>query len=194
MRALIRRFDGYLRRAHGVFEFSDDPNCLWRLRFAQLPHAVALPDGDIPAGALMLELHLWNEHVPPMLSAGPDPAWAIHSTRMLIDSTRAVARLVRCDPRFAGVRAIGAVTMLFSAGDRSGGEKLMRRLGFALFPYQSPLGRFGEFWENLYTWWLMWAYNASSLRRRHLLRLRRTEMWMSANEFVRRYDCESARQ
>ena len=54
-------------------------------------------------------------------------------------------------------------------------------------PYRSPLGRFGEFWENFYAWWLMWAFNAASLRHRRLLHMRRAELWMSAVEFMSRY-------
>lgn len=63
----------------------------------------------------------------------------------------------------------------------------MRRLGFMVLPYHSPLGRFGEFWENFYTWMIIWAFNAASLRHRHLHRLRRSEVWMSVDEFLRRY-------
>jgi len=54
-----------------------------------------------------------------------------------------------------------------------------------VFPYRSPLGRFGEFWENLYARWLMWAFNAASLRHRRLLRLRRDEVWASADAFLK---------
>ena len=78
--------------------------------------------------------------------------------------------------------------VLFAAGDGSSGERLFTRLGFTVFPYQSPLGRFGEFWENFYTWALMWAYNAVSLRQRQLLALDRTESWITSGEFLRRYD------
>jgi hypothetical protein len=56
-----------------------------------------------------------------------------------------------------------------------------------VFPYRGPLARFGEFWENLYTWGLMWTFNAASLRHRSLLRLRRAEVWMSAAELLARY-------
>ena len=84
--------------------------------------------------------------------------------------------------------------MLFAAGDGSGAEKLFTRLGFSEFPYQSRLGRFGEFWENFYTWALMWAFNEVSLRQRHLVALRRTEIWMSVGEFLRKYGSSEVTQ
>jgi len=85
---------------------------------------------------------------------------------------------------------VGGATVLFAAGDASSGERLFQRLGFSTFPYRNPLGRFGEFWENLYTWALMWTFNAGSLKKRHLLQLQRTEVWMSTGEFLVRYGAQ----
>jgi hypothetical protein len=112
---------------------------------------------------------------------------ALRASRMVVRSFRVLAREMHRDPRMADVQALGGATALFGLGDDSGGERLFTRLGFTLFPYQTPLGRFGEFWENLYSWALIWAYNAVSLRQRRFIRLRRTECWMSTAEFLRRY-------
>jgi hypothetical protein len=73
---------------------------------------------------------------------------------------------------------------LFFPGDRSGGEKVFTRLGFTAAPYQSRWGRFGEFWQNVYSWMIMRALNAPT---RPPWQLRRTEFWVSANEFIRRH-------
>lgn len=187
MKSLIRCFDRFLRWVLGVFEFCDESDCLLRVRRASAAHTVILPERHIPAGAPILELHLWNEHIPPLPPTGSDLAWAVRSQRMLIASLRTLARQMRHDSRLDGVKAVGGVTVLFFAGDGSGGAKIFERLGFAVCPYHNPLGRFGEFWENLYTWAIMWAFNAVSLRRRRLLRLRRSEIWMATDEFLRRY-------
>jgi hypothetical protein len=64
---------------------------------------------------------------------------------------------------------------------------LATRLGFVVRPYRNRLGRFGEFWENLYTWFIMWTFNAASLHGRRLLGLRRMEMWIAAEDFVQRF-------
>jgi hypothetical protein len=59
--------------------------------------------------------------------------------------------------------------------------------GFVVRPYRNRFGRFGEFWENLYTWFIMWTFNAASLHGRRVLGLRRMEMWMTAEDFVQRF-------
>lgn len=188
MRALIRRFDGLVRRASGVFEFCDETNCLLRLQVTHAPHDLRLSDGsEVQAGDPVLMLHLWNEHIPPMGPTGPDLAWAAKAYRMLLHSLHAAAWWLANEPRLADVRAIAGVTVLIAPGGERGGLRLMRWLGFDVFPYQGRLTRFGEFWENLYTWWLMWAFNAASLRHRQLLRLRRVEVWTSADAFLKRY-------
>lgn len=187
MRALIRAFDGVLRRAFGVFEFCDEPTCLFRLQVSRVPRIIHLPDGDIPAGAQVVLLHLWNEHMLTITSIGPDVGWAMETYRMMISSLRAVACQIQHDPRLAGVQAVGGMTVLVPSPDDPGGGGLIRHLGFTVFPYSGSLGRFGEFWENFYTWWIMWAYNVESVRRRQLLRLRRSELWMSVEAFLRRY-------
>lgn len=190
MRMLIRGFDRFLRLAEGVFEFCNDVNCLFRLRLTHSVHVLPLPGGKVPAGVPVLELHFWNEHIPRIPPDGPDFTWARQLSRMVIVSLQAVARYMQQDARLAGVRAVGGITVLLPIGSPAGGEKLMRRLGFIILPYHHPLGRFGGFWENLYTWALMWTFNAVSLRQRQLLRLHRTEVWMSAEEFQRRYGGE----
>jgi hypothetical protein len=187
MRALVRHFDALLRWVYGVFEFCDDEDAILRLQVTRAPHALPLGGHAADAGEPVLALHLWNEHLPALPTAGPDLAWAARARRLLIWSLRAVARQMRHDPRLAGVRAVGGVTVLLSPAERPGGARLMQRLGFAVVPYYNPLGRFGEFWEDFYSWWIMWAFNAVSLRHRRLVHLRRVEVWMSAEEFLNRY-------
>jgi YkoP-like protein len=194
MRVIIRSFDAWLRRTSGVFEFSADPKCLFRLRRTRAPHDLQLPDVEVPASAPVLELHLWNEHMLPIPSEGPDVIWAMQLRKMVIESLHAVGQQFRRDPRLSSVQAVGGVTVLLFTGPHTGAERLFSRLGFRVFPYHNPLGRFGEFWENLYTWGLMWTFNAASLRRRQLLRLRRTEVWLSAREFLRRYGMDAVRE
>jgi hypothetical protein len=192
MKPIVRAFDRSLCRLQGVFLFWDSPDCLFRAQITQAPREITLPSAVIPAGEKVLALHFWNEHMPQIPPQGPTLAMALRGSRMVVNSFRVLAREMHRDPRMAGVQALGGATVLFAAGDDSSGEKLFKRLGFTIFPYQSPLGRFGEFWENFYTWALMWAYNAVSLRQRHLLALRRTESWITAEEFLRRYGPDQA--
>jgi hypothetical protein len=185
MRILIRGLDRLIRWTNGVFEFCDEEPCLLRLQWARAPHDLHLSDGtQARAGDPVLKLHLWNERVPPLGPAGSDLAWAANVRRRLVYSLQAAARWLAGQPGRADVRAIGGATVLVSSGDERGGLRLMGRLGFDVFPYRGPLGRFGEYWENLYTWGLMWTFNQASLRHRSLLRLRRTEVWMSVDKLL----------
>jgi hypothetical protein len=188
MRAFIKFLDYLIRRASGVIEYCDDPQCIFRVQLAPAPHPVQLSDGTtIPAGAPVLLLHLWNEHIPPIDPAGPDLAWALQTERRLRRSLRRLAEWLTSNPACQDVQAIGGVTVLLSPDGQDGSAQLLRRLGFEFFPCHNPLGKFGEFWENLYTWWLMWAFNPASLRGRRLLHLQRTEIWMSRQTFLARH-------
>ncbi len=188
MRAIVRHFDDLLRRAEGVFEFCDQADCILRLQQARAARSFPLPDGSlVPKGDPVLFLHLWNERIPPIPPGGPDLAWAARFRRLLIESYRLVARWLAAQPGQSEVRAVGGVTVLIWGGETHGALRLVERLGFQISPYQNPLGRFGEFWENLYTWAIMWTFNIVSLRHRRLLRIRRAQIWMSTAEFIKRY-------
>jgi hypothetical protein len=187
MRALIRAFDARLRRAHGVFEFSSDPACILRLELGHTPKRLAQTGSRIPPGAPALLLHLWNERVPRIPERGPDLAWAARMTRGFSRSLHLVAAEMRSNPALAGVRAVGGATVVIDPEPGSSGERVFQRLGFEVLPYCGRLGRFGEFWENFYTWWIMWTYNSVSVRRRSMVTLRRREIWMPVDGFLARY-------
>ncbi|MGQ9515987.1 MAG: YkoP family protein [Anaerolineae bacterium] len=188
MRAFIKLLDYIIRRATKVIEYCDDPQCIFRVQIAPAPHPIALSDEThIPAGTPILFLHLWNEHIPPIPPAGPDLAWALQTERRLRRSLRRLAEWMTDNPHCAQVQAIGGITVLIAPAGQDGSEHLLRRLGFEIFPWHHPLGRFGEFWENLYTWWLMWTFNPASLRGRRLLELQRKEFWASREAFLTRY-------
>jgi hypothetical protein len=188
MRAVIVWFDGLLRRLSGVFQFTDDPRCIFRLQLTNTRHDVRLSDGTVVRkGDPVLGLHFWNEHLPPIGPEGSDVAWGARAARMTHSSLGAIASWLQDHPELADRQVIGGTTVLIESCLTGGTARLIRRLGFDIFPFESVLGRFGEFWENLYTWGLMWAYNRASLRRKRLLRLRRTEIWMRVDKLVARF-------
>jgi hypothetical protein len=192
MRTAIRAFDRALCRRYRVFEFDDSPDCVLRLQTSHAAHPICLGDGTlVQRGDPVLMLHVWNERVPLIGPDGPDLAWAARFQRMLLASLRSAARWLAARPDLAGVRAVGAVTVLVGPDDKRGG--LLGRMGMQAIPYRNPLGRFGEFWENFYSWALMWAYSPASLRHRRLLTVRRREFWISAKAFGTRYGPASVR-
>ncbi len=187
MRFLVYALDALLRRAYGVFEFCQDPDCLLRLQVARASRPLHLGDQVVPRGSPVLLLHLWNEHLPRIPRAGPDLAWAKVAQRAFLRSLQAVGMYLQCQPHLKDIAAIGGCTALLFTSGQDGGVRLMERLGFTILPYSSPLGRFGEFWENFYSWLLIWAYNPGGLHYRPLFKLRRAEVWMLREDFIRRF-------
>ena len=158
-----------------------------RLQVGGVPHTLALPGCQVRMGEPVLLLHLWNERLPPIPPTGPTLAWAVLFGHLLVGTFQSIARQIALDPRLTHVRAVGGAMALLPMDERAGSVRLMQRLGFTVFPYHCRWGAFGEFWENFYSWWLMWAYNPASLSGRRLSRLHRSEVWMSIAEFMRRY-------
>lgn len=188
MRSLIRKFDALLCQIYGVYTFSDDPNCIFRLQLTKAPHTLDFTGNVVHAGEKVLMLHLWNEHIPASPEAGPNMAWAVRTRRLLVRSLHAVSRHMRLSPNLADVNAVGGVISLPSQEDHSGGVRLLQRLGFMVSPCRSSLGRLLESCENFYSWGLMWTFNPTSQRRKKLLRLRRFELWMLTEDFLSLYE------
>jgi hypothetical protein len=187
MRPLVRALDALLRWAQGVEAFDEDERCILRIQLAHASRPLNFPNGMVKRGEPVILLHLWNERIPPMPPQGADVEWAARMKRLFIHSLRALAQAMRREARLGKARAIGGATVLVASADGSDGSRLVQQLGFTILPYSHRLGRFAEFWENLYSWWLMWTYNPATLRRRKFLHLRRAEIWMPTEEFLRRY-------
>lgn len=185
LRNLVRAFDRWVSRQLRIIVFANEPDCILRVQITRARHAVHLSKVHIEAGDVVLMLHLWNEHLPPMPATGPDMAWANRTWRSFLNSLRLLAQHLHQHPEIQ-IRAIGGISALFTL-DGDSGARLMQRLGFVFVPHRSRLGRFGEFLENLYAWFLLWAFNPASRQSHRLFRLRRTEMWMEKDEFIRRF-------
>ena len=187
MRSVIKRFDRFLRRRLEILEFTQDPECLLRLRLIHARREVRFDDHIIRLGAPLLELHLWNERLPIATLGGAGLAYGVDARRLMLKSLRLVAQELSCNPQLSGALAVYGLTGLIDAGATTGGEKLAQRLGFCLLPYQPPLGRFGEFLEYVYARALVWAYNPAGLRSLRFSKFRRTEIWMLKEELLRRF-------
>jgi hypothetical protein len=106
---------------------------------------------------------------------------------MFLGSLREVARRLGEDPGLAGMQAVAGATVLIQSTDGFERNRLMQRLGFTILPARNPLGRFGRFWENAYTWAVMWTFSPASLRDRRLRDMHRDEFWMTRSRFLERF-------
>jgi len=124
--------DRILRSYYGIYEFTDDPNCVLRVGLSQARAPVSLSDGtDVRLDELVGTLHFWNEHLP-RYSAGPDLGWACALRDRVTYSLRAFSEYVESEPGWRDVRAIRTETALPT---RLGAPQIMRvfrRYGFEL--------------------------------------------------------------
>lgn len=188
-RAAIVGLDALLRRWHHIQEFTQDKDCLLRITLARNEAEVTLSDGTtVAAGEIIGELHLWNEHIPPISAVGPDLAWGMEFYRQLLKSLNQLTHYIQNTPQFAAVRAFRGETSL-PGESLPQAASLAGQMGFDLLTDSSggKLRRFGQFWEHLYVWWLIWTFNPGSLRRKQLLRLERCQVWISRQALMSQY-------
>jgi hypothetical protein len=187
MQAGVRLIDTLLTRSLKIYEFTADPECILRIQLKRASHPVTIGEYNIATGDPVLGIHVWNQHMPKLSEDGPTLDWALHLQRQTVHSFRLIASEMKSDSRYDPIKSICGESALFSFTTHTGGTRLMEHLGFIVIPYHRPAGRFGEFWENLFSWWLMWTYNDPSLHSRSLWHLQRTEIWITRDEFFRRY-------
>ena len=191
VRSLIYGLDALLRRSQGVFEFTDDPACILRISLARANSNQVLADGTrIEPGDLLVNIHLWNERLPRMPREGADLAWAQRMYRQFILSLRLLAKYIASNPGPAAARAIYGEPGLFTTGSLDAGLGALTRLGFEIQRPRAAAGpwqRFAEFWQNLYSYALLWTFNPGSLWSRTFWGLERCQIWMSRATLERLY-------
>jgi hypothetical protein len=185
-RALVRRLDAVLRRRHGIFEFTADRDCVFRLSIEPAHAAIVLSDGAaIAAGAPIAELHYWNEQMPRIPESGADAVWASLFLGRLRRSFALMARALDRDPRLADVVAIhGAPPFALAFGGR-GVTQVCRRLGFDIGEPErgGPLRRIRDFFDGVLVWGLISTFNPVGLRHKGL-RHGRIQIWISRARMI----------
>jgi hypothetical protein len=119
--------DVWLRYWHGVFEYTSDPDCIFRLQFTRLQYPVVLVDGTIlDPGDRIARIHLWNEHIPPLPANGATLRWARRMSRHLDISLRDLAQFLGSRRDLEDVRAVQA-DMMFGTDEQT--EQLLHICG-----------------------------------------------------------------
>ena len=183
VRRTIARCDDYLSRRCGVKPFSPDERCLLRYAAMSSPGAFRLSDGAVlRRGDLVIDLHLWNEHIPPEPKRGPDLAWARLMAGRMKHSLALLAEAVDARPELADARAVRAKINFVGWGARSESlPRLIGRFGFEDVDEgaASLPERVHDAFENILIGALTWTHNPEALRLEKLVRQRRP-VWMSA--------------
>lgn len=187
LRSIIRRFDNWLSHVEGVEPFTDDPQCILRMQIGRIHHDLTFPDQVIRSDSRALFIHFWNEHMPILPDQGADLAYGLKLERLTIYSMKLTAKYILDNPTLKDVQVVGGITTFVARDEADGGRASFQHLGFTIFPYQRSAGAFGEFWENFYTWWVMWTYNPVSARYRKMLDMQRTEFWTTREKFLDKF-------
>ncbi|MCS7286207.1 MAG: hypothetical protein RMK30_04775 [Anaerolineae bacterium] len=190
VKLVIYSLDYILRKTYGIKPFVVDPNCILRLSFWKARAPFKIAEGlEVEKGELVGELHLWNEQIPLIPPAGPDLRWGYEVAKRLHYSLGLLAQAIENGlPEAEEVKVLGGEIAL--PRDKSKQiEMLLQHLGLIL-DSEKPAGfwsKFAQFWQNLYSMALIWAYNPVSLRKKSLFRMRRYRVWMTKEELLKRY-------
>lgn len=181
--------DRWLRRREGIYEYSTDPHCVFRVGLGNADQDLTLADGtEIHAGDPLLMLHLWNENLPVMGQGGPTVAWARQVSRAIHDSLRELARYLHQRVELDDVGALYGDMHLASARQAAQLARIVTRYGFEVVDdydatRPSALHRFGK---SILIVLLVAATNPVALRSAVLRRYHK-RVFLSRATLARRY-------
>lgn len=180
--------DRWLCRSMGIYEYSDDPHCLFRIQRVRLKGAVELADGTrVPAGGRVLALHLWNEHVPRMRGRDPTLAWACRIDHAMRSSLCALSSYLASQPGLADVAAIFADMRVNGSPQPGQPVRVLARYGFEAVPGETDgrgvLHRIGD---AIFIVMLV-SVTHPLAPRSAALRMGNVRMWLSRAVLERRY-------
>ncbi len=191
LKKVIRGVDHVILRLNHIEPYAEEEKCMFRLSLGRAKHELVLSDGTrLRRGDPIAELHLWNEHVPPIPEEGAGMGWALDFYRRVVHSLRLLAAYLEDEPDLVHIRAIGSEFSFGARYDQAGFSASAERLGFDTISQGKPnqlWERFKRFWVRWYAIALMWAYNPNSFRHGNLPSARRDQLWMSREVLVRKY-------
>jgi hypothetical protein len=184
---MVRGVDALLRQRQHIQEFTADNECLLRIAVGEAPAGLRLSDGTaVRLGDPILELHLWNEHVPAMPVGGPSAAWANLMKRLIRRSLILMAIHLEQEPALASIVALHGAPPFRS---RLGAPQMFRaaqRFGFDLVEPDGP-GNWRsvvhQMLDGMLIWALLLAFNPSAQRGEGATR-HRYHLWISRKKLL----------
>lgn len=168
LETVVSALDDRLRLHYGVFEYTERPDCLFRIQIVRSEDDLILSDGvRVSAGVRIVNLHVWNEQFPPFPPEGPTLAWACRLNRAFDASLRELAHFLQSRPGLDDVAAICG-NMTFEPSYRSAQlAHFIARFGFeqvAVRRARSLGQEIHRFGENIFISMMVLARNAAALR------------------------------
>ncbi len=188
------RLDDFLRRIHRVSEYCTDPCCVFRMQMDRAEQDFVLTDGtQIRRGEHVINLHLWNEHVPVIPPEGPTVAWGRRLSSGMNFSLHQLEAFLASRTEFDRVAAIRLKTAVATASRTMQLMRIMQHFGFEVMPDRAGVSwrqKLHEFGENILALLLLTAVNPESARLSVLWRVR-SQLLLPRKEFDRRYAARS---
>lgn len=163
----VFRLDDVLRKLQHVYEYSDHPDCLFRVQRAKAAADVKLADGvRVRKGDPILNLHLWNEHMPRLDPGGMDFRWARLIGREIAASLERLARHMAEDLSYDDIVALRAEMRFGTADQNVRIVRLSTRYGFESVKMSDDerYGAVRELGENALVLMLALAANPGAAR------------------------------
>jgi hypothetical protein len=185
--------DGVLRVYYNIIEFTDDPDCVFRIGRTEATRRVLLSDGtEICAGETIGTIHFWNEQLPPFSPSGPDVHWAVEMQRRVSRSFAALARFVQAHTVWEEVRAFRGEAALSSRIGNVQLQRVAHHYGLEPVPVpNSVLRQLHDLGECFSAWGLARAYNPRALSRQRFFRPYQ-ELWISRTVLIARHGAYAA--
>jgi hypothetical protein len=190
LEAMVAALDDRLRLRQGVIEYTNSPECLFRIQLVTSNEDYVLSDGTcVRPGDRMANLHVWNEQFPCFTGRGPTLAWARRVNHAFDLSLRELAGFLDGRRDLDDVVAICANMSLEPAERSAQLVRFVSRFGFErIAAANSRSFRQQMHWlgENILISMMVLVRNAAALRA-DTLRRDRTLVFLSRRELRRRY-------
>jgi hypothetical protein len=187
---MIFALDARLRRHQAVVGYSSHPSCVFRLGIARSHRTLVLQDGTrLRSGQQMIELHFWNEHIPPVPLNGATIRWARQMQKSISISLRELTCYLSSRPDLRDICVIcGNVPSATKAQCRQI-EHIMGYYGFETVMESEPLQlheQIHRLGENILISLTIFAQNAAALRLDTLMRVR-VPIYLSRRQLERKF-------
>lgn len=178
LRFLIIKFDQLLSNFLGVKIFTDNSSCILRYRIIKNKRYISLPNDTISKGEFIVELHLWNEHIPIVPEEGVSLFWGENFKNLFFYSFGELIDFLEKTPYKEVDWFFGEICFFYK--DHKKVVRFLKRLGFIVYPVEasSIFQKFYIFLQNIYSFFLIYAYNPNSLRGKNLFSGKRYHLWI----------------
>ena len=187
---LVFGLDTMLRRWYAISEYSTDDKCLFRIQLTEAERTIRLSDGTLARpGDRIIDLHLWNEHLPRLSDRGASVRWALEMRKCLGISLQELARYLNTHHELRDI-ALMRGNIKFCVAEQCGQmARVCRRFGFEVRESDEPgtlIERIHRFGQNILISLMVLALNGMAIRA-DTLRRATVMVYLSRKQLIARF-------